>query len=127
VIYGAILVILGEHVLLLLFERLPWQLVLLGMGSHVCYFQLLKSFPFLQLTAPAFLLSCVAACGCTYGWVRHFASDYHSPAYAQLATRSRRRRLAPPLAPRRAAPCPACLPLCAAHVWAPSLRVRQSW
>ncbi|KAJ1638106.1 transmembrane adaptor Erv26-domain-containing protein [Pavlovales sp. CCMP2436] len=81
VIYWAIIAILIEHVLLLVFERLPWQLVLLGMGSHCCYFQLLKSFPFLQLSSPAFLLSCVAVAVCTYGWVAHFASDYHSPAF----------------------------------------------
>lgn len=65
--------------LLLLFERLPVHLVLLGMGAHGCYFQLLKSFPFMQPLSPAFLLSCCGAFGCSYGWLRHFAADYHSP------------------------------------------------
>lgn len=80
VVYWAILAIEAEHALLLAFERLPLQLVLFGMVAHGCYFQLLKSFPFLQLASPAFLLSCCAVVLSTYGWLRHFAADYHSPA-----------------------------------------------
>ncbi|KAG8459442.1 hypothetical protein KFE25_013078 [Diacronema lutheri] len=81
VVYWAILAIEAEHALLLAFERLPLQLVLFGMVAHGCYFQLLKSFPFLQLASPAFLLSCCAVVLSTYGWLRHFAADYHSPAF----------------------------------------------
>lgn len=82
VVYWTILAIEAEHVLLLLFERLPWYLVLFGMAAHGCYFQLLKSFPFMQLASPSFVLSCLAVCVSTYGWVRHFAADYHSPMCA---------------------------------------------
>jgi hypothetical protein len=79
VVFWTILVLLGEHVLLLLFEPLPKSLVLLGLCAHGCYFQLLKGFPFLQLLSANFLLSLAATIATTVGWLRHFASDYHSP------------------------------------------------
>ena len=47
------------HVLLMAFEpELPtWQLAL-SLGCNLFYWMLLQTFPFIQLTDPAFIVSC---------------------------------------------------------------------
>ena len=62
------------HVLLLLFESLPWKLVFFSLGCHAVYSQLMPSFPVIQLTDPVFLLSCVLSVVNHFLWFSHFTS-----------------------------------------------------
>lgn len=78
IIYWAILGVSFEHLLLLVLEpALPRLLVMGGLVAHGCYFQLLRSFPFMHPSSPAFLASALAAALSTYGWLRHFFGHYH--------------------------------------------------
>ncbi len=52
--------VMGWHVVLMVFESTLlsfWQLAL-SLGCHCVYYQLLSTFPFIQLTDPIFILSC---------------------------------------------------------------------
>lgn len=54
----AVLTITGIHIVLWLFDRFPFVYIAVGVFSHLVYFQLLKSFPFISLKSISFVLSC---------------------------------------------------------------------
>ena len=51
-------VVIGLHVALWLFDSFSILPILVGIATHVAYYNLLHGFPFIELTSPMFLLSC---------------------------------------------------------------------
>ncbi|KAE8144492.1 transmembrane adaptor Erv26 [Aspergillus avenaceus] len=68
-IYTIILI----QVLLLVFDRFPFLLSLLSIGSHVIYASNLRRFPIVKLSDPFFILSCVLVGLNHWLWFRHFS------------------------------------------------------
>jgi hypothetical protein len=50
--------VLALHILLVLFENLPFWLLLLGIVAHVTYLSLLTTFPFIDMLDKKFIASC---------------------------------------------------------------------
>eukprot|EP00898_Chlorokybus_atmophyticus_P003788 jgi/Chlat1/440/Chrsp103S01019 len=75
VISYAIQAVLVLHVLIWVVDRLPAIPVLTGMGAHVLYFRLLRTFPFISLTSPDFLGSIATLVLSHAAWLRYFL--YH--------------------------------------------------
>lgn len=67
-IYGVIVLL----VLLLFLDKFPVKLTLFAIAAHIIYLQNLKTFPFIQLTSPVFLLSCLAVVTNHYLWFQYF-------------------------------------------------------
>lgn len=63
------------HILLHLYERFPFLPCFIGFLSHLTYYQLLQSFPFMRLTSPSFLASIAAFVVDNVIWLRFFQSD----------------------------------------------------
>ncbi|KOS21066.1 Protein SVP26 [Escovopsis weberi] len=72
--------IIGAQTLLWLFDGFPFWASLLGIFSHVVYLGNMRRFPFVKLSDPLFLLSCVLVLVDHYVWFRHF-SETQSRAY----------------------------------------------
>ncbi|KAK9385564.1 transmembrane adaptor Erv26 [Lipomyces mesembrius] len=68
-IYG----IIATHVVLLVFDHLPFWLTLFSIGTQVVYYQNLKQFPFIQLSSGVFISSCVLVLLNHYFWFQHFS------------------------------------------------------
>ncbi|CCF56462.1 hypothetical protein KAFR_0B01630 [Kazachstania africana CBS 2517] len=68
----AIYTIMVILVLLLLFDKFPFKLTLFSIISHVIYYQNLKKFPFISLTSPTFILSCLCVILNHYFWFKYF-------------------------------------------------------
>ena len=51
-------VIIGIHVLLLIFDKFPFLLTAFSILAHVIYSTNLRKFPFISLTSPSFIASC---------------------------------------------------------------------
>ncbi|KAH6692696.1 transmembrane adaptor Erv26 [Plectosphaerella plurivora] len=69
-IYGIIVV----QALLWLVDGFPFTLTLMGVVSHVIYLGNMRRFPYVQLTDPLFLLSCLLVLVNHYFWFRHFSA-----------------------------------------------------
>ncbi|QIX01291.1 hypothetical protein AMS68_006808 [Peltaster fructicola] len=67
-----VFVIIGIQVLLLI-DRLPLTLSLLSIASHVIYLQNLRRFPWVKLSDPIFIASCVLVLVNHYLWFKHFS------------------------------------------------------
>ncbi|OQO08849.1 hypothetical protein B0A48_05739 [Cryoendolithus antarcticus] len=84
--------VIGMQVLLTVVDRLPIWLSSISIGSHVLYLQNLRRFPWVKLTEPVFLASCVAVLANHYLWFRHFSPPSTPPMrynyYDQPATPS---------------------------------------
>lgn len=65
--------IMALQTLLCVVDRFPFFLTLLGIFSHVIYLGNMRRFPFVKLTDPLFLASCVLVLVNHYVWFRHFA------------------------------------------------------
>lgn len=68
-IYG----IIAIQVLLVIFDRFPIFLSLLGILSHLVYASNLRRFPIVKLTDPLFVLSCILVLINHWLWFRHFS------------------------------------------------------
>ncbi|KAK9476894.1 transmembrane adaptor Erv26 [Lipomyces japonicus] len=68
-IYGIIIV----HLLLFLIDKFPFWLTVFGIVTQVVYLQNLKQFPFIQLTSPIFISSCVLVLLNHYFWFQFFS------------------------------------------------------
>lgn len=66
---------LSIHMLLLIYERFSFFPCFIGFSSHLMYYQLLKSFPFIVPTSPKFILSVIAFLFDNVVWYRWFQSD----------------------------------------------------
>ncbi|CEP63184.1 Svp26p LALA0_S07e04324g [Lachancea lanzarotensis] len=67
-IYGIIVI----YVLLLILDSFPFKLSVFSIASYVVYLRNLKHFPFISLSSPTFLASCVLVALNHYLWFRHF-------------------------------------------------------
>ncbi|CAH2355052.1 protein Svp26p [[Candida] railenensis] len=81
VIYG----IIATLVLLWLFDGFPFGLTLFSVVSYWIYLQNLNKFPYVQLTSPVFLTSCVLVIANHFLWFNHF----HHPKIPPLEIRLR--------------------------------------
>ncbi|KAJ5085634.1 hypothetical protein N7532_010405 [Penicillium argentinense] len=68
-IYGIIVI----QVLLVIFDRFPFFLSLLGILSHLVYASNLRRFPIVKLSDPLFILSCILVLINHWLWFRHFS------------------------------------------------------
>lgn len=62
------------QLLLCLVDRFPFFLTLLGIFSHMIYLGNMRRFPFVKLTDPLFLISCVLVLINHYVWFKHFSN-----------------------------------------------------
>ncbi|XP_030842089.1 protein TEX261 [Strongylocentrotus purpuratus] len=62
---------------LILFEDLPYSLTLVGLFSVFMYSLMLKNFPFIELTSPPFIVSCVLVIVNHYMAFSYFADVWH--------------------------------------------------
>lgn len=69
-IYSIILI----QVLLFVFDRFPFSLSLLSIGSHIVYASNLRRFPVVKLSDPLFILSCVLVGLNHWLWFRYFSN-----------------------------------------------------
>ncbi|KAL2284853.1 hypothetical protein FJTKL_08676 [Diaporthe vaccinii] len=80
-IYG----IIGLQLLLCLVDRFPFWLTLFGVVSHVVYLGNMRRFPFVTLTDPLFITSCVLVLINHFVWYKHF-SGLQKNAYQNMAS-----------------------------------------
>jgi len=71
--------VIGAQILLTVVDKLPLTLSALSIGSHVLYLQNLRRFPWVKLTDPIFLASCVLVLINHYAWYRHFSTPPSPP------------------------------------------------
>lgn len=67
-----IYIIIGIYVLLLLFDSFPFKLSVFSICSYLIYLQNLRHFPFISLSSPTILASCVLVVVNHYLWFKHF-------------------------------------------------------
>lgn len=77
--------IIGLFVLLYLFDSFPLKLSLFSIFSYYVYLQNLNKFPYVQLTSPVFLASCILVVANHFLWFNHF----HHPVIPPLEVRLR--------------------------------------
>lgn len=70
---------------LCLIDGLPFWQTLLGIFSHVVYLGNMRRFPYVQLSDPLFILSCVLVLINHYVWFRYF-SYYQQSAYKNMSS-----------------------------------------
>jgi hypothetical protein len=78
-VYG-VFTIITIHIALWLLDRFPFRYVAFGTFSHIVYYQLLKSFPFISLKSISFILSCICFFASHYSWYKFF-TDPWTPAF----------------------------------------------
>ncbi|NP_001080112.1 testis expressed 261 S homeolog [Xenopus laevis] len=67
----------GVLICLYLFEKFPIIMIVVGLFTNVVYFGLLQTFPFIMLTSPNFILSCVLVVLNHYLAFQYFADEYY--------------------------------------------------
>lgn len=72
--------VIAVQILLTIVDRLPITLSALSIGSHILYLQNLRRFPWVKLSDPIFLTSCVLVLLNHYAWYRHFSTPPPPPA-----------------------------------------------
>lgn len=77
--------IMGLQLLLCIADGFPLGLTLLGIFSHFIYLGNMRRFPFVKLTDPLFLVSCVLVLANHYVWFRHF-SHRQQQAYRTMTS-----------------------------------------
>ncbi|KAH9908954.1 transmembrane adaptor Erv26 [Xylariomycetidae sp. FL2044] len=73
------------QILLCVVDRFPLGLSLMGVVSHVIYLGNMRRFPFVKLTDPLFIASCVLVLVNHYFWFRHF-SDAQQRSYSNMSS-----------------------------------------
>lgn len=79
-----IYLILATFVLLFILDGFPFWLTTFSLVSYWVYLQNLHKFPYVQLTSPIFLVSCVLVIANHLLWFRHFHSPYIPPLEVRL-------------------------------------------
>ncbi|SCU99998.1 LAME_0G06876g1_1 [Lachancea meyersii CBS 8951] len=69
------------YVLLLVLDSFPFKLSIFSIASYVVYLRNLKHFPFISLSSPTFLASCVLVGLNHYLWFRHFNDTEVPPQF----------------------------------------------
>ncbi|KAI8909396.1 transmembrane adaptor Erv26 [Powellomyces hirtus] len=72
------------HILLWLFDGLPFKRVLFSLLCQAWYSQLLRTFPDIELSSPAFILSCILVISDHFVWFFYFTDHYHT--FFEIAT-----------------------------------------
>lgn len=88
-----IYVIITLLVLLWLFDSFPFKLTLFSVISYFIYLQNLAKFPYVQLTSPIFLASCVLVIVNHFLWFDHFHNPYIPPLEERLKANYRPPRI----------------------------------
>ncbi|KAI1295499.1 Uncharacterized protein HDE_05572 [Halotydeus destructor] len=65
------------YLMLLIFEDLPYSMVICGLVSQVVHFSLLSNFPYFEFTSPSFLVGCVLLVVNHYLAFSHFAAKFY--------------------------------------------------
>ncbi|KAJ3474014.1 hypothetical protein NLG97_g10031 [Lecanicillium saksenae] len=77
--------IIGVQATLWIIDGFPFWATALGIVSHVVYLGNMRRFPFVKLSDPLFIMSCVLVLVDHYVWFRHFsdaqAASYHRASY----------------------------------------------
>ncbi|KAL9650545.1 hypothetical protein ABK040_004763 [Willaertia magna] len=68
------------HLILWLFDELYFRYILIGIISHIIYYQLLKTFPFVKIKSLSFIFSVITFFISHLGWYFYF-TDYRTPIY----------------------------------------------
>lgn len=76
--------IIVTFVLLLIFDRFPVKLTLFSIFSYYVYLQNLHKIPYVELSSPVFLLSCVLVISNHFLWFHHFNNPYIPPLEVRL-------------------------------------------
>ncbi|KAI7847673.1 transmembrane adaptor Erv26 [Circinella umbellata] len=76
VIKGMTVTVIVIHVLLWIVDRLPFLLLAFSILCHGIYTLNLKTFPFISLTSPPFLASCVLVFADHFLWFKFFTTHY---------------------------------------------------
>ncbi|KAJ3149704.1 erv26 super protein [Geranomyces michiganensis] len=74
----------AAHVLLWLFDGLPFKRILFSLLCHAWYSQLLRTFPEIELASPAFIVSCVLVISDHFVWFFYFTDHFHT--FTEIAT-----------------------------------------
>ncbi|KAK3694417.1 transmembrane adaptor Erv26 [Podospora appendiculata] len=77
--------IMGLQLVLCVVDRFPFFLTVLGIFSHFVYLGNMRRFPFVQLTDPLFLASCVLVLVNHYVWFKHFSRSQER-AYQNMSS-----------------------------------------
>ncbi|KAL1843874.1 hypothetical protein VTJ49DRAFT_7225 [Mycothermus thermophilus] len=77
--------IMALQLLLCLIDRFPFFPTALGIFSHFIYLGNMRRFPFVKLSDPLFLTSCVLVLLNHYVWFKHFSS-HQERAYQNMST-----------------------------------------
>lgn len=82
--------VLVLHVLLYFTDSLPLLPILFSMAAHVIYLQNFSpNWPFISLTSPLFLLSCVMVVADHFVWFFHFAEKAQAAKRSERTSRAR--------------------------------------
>ncbi|KAI0461393.1 hypothetical protein LJB42_001062 [Komagataella kurtzmanii] len=96
-----IIAIVGVFLLLLFLDGFPIKLSIFSLLTYYIYYKNLKTFPFIDLTGPVFVSSCILAVLNHYLWFQHFSNPYiptieerispnyippHIPTFAEIAS-----------------------------------------
>ncbi|KND03144.1 uncharacterized protein SPPG_02207 [Spizellomyces punctatus DAOM BR117] len=84
VIKYATIATMAAHVLLWLVDGLPFLRILFSLSCHLWYSQLLRTFPTIELSSVAFVLSCVLVIVDHFVWFFYFTDHYHT--FMEIAT-----------------------------------------
>lgn len=76
--------IMITFVLLMLFDKFPIKLTLFSVFSYYIYLQNLNKFPYVELSSPLFLGSCVLVISNHFLWFNHFNNPYIPPLEVRL-------------------------------------------
>ncbi|KAI0482275.1 transmembrane adaptor Erv26 [Xylariaceae sp. FL0804] len=77
--------VVGLQITVCVVDGLPYGLTLLGVVSHIIYLGNMRRFPFVKLTDPLFVASCVLVIVNHYFWFRHF-SNAQQQSYARMSS-----------------------------------------
>ncbi|KAI2614734.1 transmembrane adaptor Erv26 [Hypoxylon fragiforme] len=77
--------IIGLQLLLCLVDGFPLLLTLMGVTSHVVYLGNMRRFPFVKLSDPLFIASCVLVLVNHYFWFQHF-SEAQQRSYSRMTS-----------------------------------------
>lgn len=81
VIFRMIWAVIACHVLLWLFDGLPFLKTVYSISLNVVYLQTMKQFPLVDLTSAPFIIGCIGAVLNHFLWARHFY-DPDLPPYS---------------------------------------------
>ncbi|KAI1775560.1 transmembrane adaptor Erv26 [Hypoxylon cercidicola] len=77
--------IIGLQVILCIVDGFPFILTLMGVVSHVVYLGNMRRFPFVKLSDPLFIASCLLVLVNHYFWFQHFSEAQHR-SYSRVSS-----------------------------------------